>query len=309
MTTTWKPRRLPVLPRAMLAAGLLVTTLGSAATPTFAEDLPDLKLTISASDTSIPLGDTSVLTYTMSNVGKQVDGSVRMEGSISGAASLRISQQPSGQNDCTLSGTDLTCAGIVLAVGDSATVKVEATASSSLPGTISASGTIDPNHKDDESSESNNSDTQNVTVFREPDLTATILDGPDEVKGGADVQFKVQVKNLGGSASHIGLDFRTTSGLVYNQVDFVDGVSHGFNCDIHNPAFGVNNVQCSGGSLGDPNVNPTNDESVTLLIGASVKDRGLTSKDRTVTATVDPDHTISESHESNNSDNFHYSYD
>ena len=122
MTTSWKPRRLPVLPRAMLAAGLLVTTLGSAATPTFAADLPDLRLTISASDTSIPLGDTSVLTYTMSNVGDRAEGSARLTGSITGAASLRITSQPSGQNDCTLSGTSLTCAGMVLGVGDSATV-------------------------------------------------------------------------------------------------------------------------------------------------------------------------------------------
>jgi hypothetical protein len=309
MIPRWTHRVLPGGSRGALAVAVLAATL-TAATPALAADQPDLKLTIGVSDASIPLGDTVDLTYSLSNIGKVAVGDARLEGTITGAHSLSIISQPSGQpNNCTLSGTALTCTGLVLGVSDVATVKVRATASSSTPGTISASGTADPNHKITESNESNNAAASKVTVFRLADLKATIQSGPTIVKGGADVQFKVLVQNLGGSTSHIDLDFRTTSGLVYDSVSFVNNVTHGFKCDLHNPAFGTNYVSCSGGSLGEPNVNPANDESVTLLIGATVKDRGLTSKDRTVTVKVDPNHTISESNESNNSDTFTYHYD
>jgi subtilase family serine protease len=308
MLRHWTPRRLPVLPRATIAAGLLAATLGAAA-PAFAADKPDLTLAISPSASSIPLGNTVDLTYTMSNLGATAVGSARMEGAVSGAQSLKITAQPAGQpNSCTLSGTALTCPGLVLGAGDSASVRVQATASSSTTGTISARGTMDPKLKVDESKESNNSAVRNVTVFRKPDLTTTILDGPHLVKGGAHVTFKVQVKNLGGSTNNIGLDLRTTNGLVYDSVAF-DGDTHGFTCNIHNPATGANYVSCSNGTLGDPSVSPAGDESATLLIGAKVKDRGLTSKYRTFSATVDPDNLISESSGSNNVDTWDFQYD
>jgi hypothetical protein len=78
---------------------------------------------------------------------------------------------------------------------------------------------------------------------------------------------------------------------------------------MHNPITANNYVSCSGGDLGDPKVDPTGDDSVTLLIGAKVKDQALFSDDaRTVTATIDPDHNITESHENNNIDNFTFHY-
>jgi len=302
--------------RATLAASLLAATM-SVAAPAFAADKPDLRLQITASDTKVALGDTVDFTYTIANIGSVSVGNARLEGTITGAQSLSIIQQPSHQqNDCTLSGTALTCTGLVLGYADPnsdsdfADVVVRATASSSSTATkIEASGTADPNDKVDESDESNNTALKSVTVFRLPDLKATILDAPDFVQGGARVTFKVKVENLGGSADHIDLDFRTTGGLNYDSVDFVDNVKHGFGCDLHNPwPVGVNYVGCSGGNLGDPNENPTDDESVTLKIGATVKDQGITADWRTVTFTVDPDHKIGESNEKNNSDNFTYHY-
>jgi subtilase family serine protease len=316
------PRLVAAASRATLATCLLATTL-SAAGPALAADKPDLRLTITASDTQVALGDTVDFTYTIANIGSVAVGSARLEGTITGGQSPKIIQQPSGQpQDCTLSGTALTCTKLVLGPADPnsnsdfANVVVRVTASSSNTTTkIEASGTADPDNKIDEADEpnnitgKNNSDDLKVSVIRLPDLKATIEDGPDFVKGGARVTFKVKAENLGGSADHVKLDFRTTGGLNYDSVDFVDSVKHGFSCEIHNPwPVGINYVSCSGGSLGDPYLDPTNDESVTIKINATVKDQGFTSSDRTVTFKVDPDHTIGESNEKNNSDNFTYHY-
>ncbi len=191
---------------------------------------------------------------------------------------------------------------------DFANVVVRAKASGTSTTKIEASGTADPNDNVDESNETNNTTALGVNVIRLPDLKATIVDAPEYVEGGAKVTFKVKVDNLGGKADHIDLDFRTTSGLTYDSVDFVDNVKHGFSCDMHNPATASNYVSCSGGSLGDPNVDPSNDESVTLKIGATVAWRGLTEDHRTVTFKVDPNHNIGESNENNNSDSFTYHY-
>jgi hypothetical protein len=268
---------------------------------------------ITPSDTQIALGDTVDYTFTVGNIGPLAVPRARLEATVAGAQSLSIVQQPSGQpNDCTLNGTALTCTNLVLAAADPnsnadfANVVVRAKASTTSTTKIVASGTADPNNTVDESNETNNTTSSTVNVIRLPDLKATILDGPEYVEGGAKVTFKVKVDNLGGKADHIDLDFRTTGGLTYDSVDFV-GDKHGFSCDMHNPVT-TNYVSCSGGSLGDPNVDPTNDESVTLKIGATVAWQGISDDSRTVTFKVDPNHTISESNGSNNSDSFTYHY-
>ena len=129
------------------------------------------------------------------------------------------------------------------------------------------------------------------------------------MKGGAHVHFKVLVQNLGGSTSHIGLDFSQPGDWSTTLLTLSTTSNTVSAATSANPAFGDNYVSCSDGSLGDPSVSPANDDSVTLNIGARVKDRGLTSKDKLVTVTVDPNHSISESRESNNSDTFAYHYD
>jgi len=293
--------------RATLATCVVATTL-SAAGPAFAAEKPDLRLMITASDTKVALGDSVDFTFTVGNIGKVAVGSALLKATITGAQSLSIIHQPSGQpNDCTLSGTDLTCTKLVLGAfsddsdSDFANVVVRATASSSSTTRIEAEGTADPKNDLDEADESNNTTNLNVTVFRLPDLRAKITDAPEYVHGSPSVTFTVQVDNLGGGTDHIDLDFRTTSGLTYDSVDFVDNVKHGFKCDMHNPFAGTNYVSCTGGSLGD-------DESVTVKIGAEVALRGLTADHRTVTLQVDPDHNITESHESNNKAEFTYYY-
>jgi subtilase family serine protease len=309
------PRLLAAATRATLATCLLATTL-SAAGPAFAASKPDLRLMIAASDTQIALGDTVDITFTVGNIGPVAVPNAHLDATITGAqpGSLTIVQQPSGQpNDCTISGTSLTCTGLVLGAedpnsnSDFANVVVRGKASATSTTKIEASGTADPKDKVDESNETNNTTSLAVNVIRLPDLKATILDGPDYVEGGAEATFKLKVENLGGKADHINLDFRTTSGLTYDSVDFVDNVRHGFTCDMHNPVT-TNYVSCSGGSLGDPNVDPTGDESVTLKISASVAWRGISEDHRTVTFKVDPDHNIGESNENNNSDSFTYHY-
>jgi subtilase family serine protease len=57
-------------------------------------------------------------------------------------------------------------------------------------------------------------------------------------------------------------------------------------------------------------VSPADDESVSLLIGAKVKTRlPFSDKDRSVTVSVDPDHTIRESNQGNNTARHNFSYD
>jgi subtilase family serine protease len=310
------PRLLAPASRALLAACLLATTL-SAAGPAFAADKPDLRLMITPSHTQIAQGDTVDITFTVGNIGPVAVNSARLEATVTGAQSLSIVQQPSGQpNNCTLSGTALTCTKLVLAAfdpnsnADFADVVVRATASSTSTAKIDASGTADPNSNVDESDETNNKVDVMIGVIRLPDLKATIVDAPEYVDGGANVTFKVKVENLGGKADHIDLDFRTidSDGLDYESVDFVDNVKHGFTCTMYHPWFDTNYVSCSGGSLGDPTVDPADDESVTLKIGASVDGKGLGPKDRTVKFTVDPNKTIDESNEGNNSEKFVYHY-
>jgi len=331
------PRLSRKLGRAAFAVTLLGASLGSAAPATFAQDLPDLTLNIARSKTDIGLGETVDFTFTMSDPGAVGASGVLMTGDITGADSLSIIQQPTGQSqDCTLSvpltlptplgrGTPvslqanhLTCSDILLAAnGAPAIVKVRATASSTTPGTISASGFIDPvriaTGKDqvDESNESNNDASSDVTVKRLPDLDVDFLDGPNIVEGGAPVTFKVRVLNHGGKTDDIDLDFRSDrDDLNYESVDFVDDVRHGFSCDIKEPVTARNFVTCSHGELGDPNANPANDESVTLLIGAKVKTRlPFSDKDRSVTVTVDQNHSIRESNEDNNTAKHAFHYD
>jgi hypothetical protein len=208
-----------------LVTCLVATTLDAG--PAIAADKPDVHLEVDASKYVMPVGDTVDLTYTLSNMGAVAVGNARMEGSITGAPSLTIAQQPSGQPSlCTLSGSVLSCPALNLGRGDS-TTEVRASASSIAAGTIYASGTLDPYYKVDESNEANNSSAWKIVVYHRADLTTSILHGPDVVHVGDHVQFTVLVHNFGGAASSIGLDFRTTSGLVYESVDFVDGITQG----------------------------------------------------------------------------------
>jgi len=290
------------------AVSVLTGSLGVAA-PTYASGLPDLTPSFST-PTKLALGDSTDVTFTLKNTGSvNADSSLFIVG-ITNAQSLKILQQPSHQTiSCSSNNLSyVMCDGMELGFGQSDSVKVQVTASSTSENDMLVTATADLLNDVAESDETNNQLQRTINVFKQPDLKASILDGPETVKGGADVTFKLKVDNLGGSASNIGLHFGDTHGLVYNSVDFV-GDDHGFNCDIHNPALDNNYVDCSGGSLGDPNADPANDSSVTLKIGASVKDRGLTSKDRTVTFIADPDHKITESNESNNTDRFDFHYD
>ena len=292
------------------AASVLTGSLGVAATTTYASGQPDLTPSFST-PAKLALGDSTDVTVTLKNSGSvNADSSLFILG-VTNAQSLKILQQPSHQTiTCTSNNLSyVMCDGMQLGFNQSDSLKVQVTASNTSENDMLVTATADVLNDVAESDETNNQLQRTINVFKQPDLKASILDGPDTVKGGADVTFKVKVDSLGGSASNIGLHFGDTNGLVYNSVDFV-GDDHGFNCDIHNPAFDNNYVDCSGGSLGDPNADPANDSSVTLKIGASVKDRGLTSsKDRTVSFIVDPDHKITESNESNNTDKFNYHYD
>src|SRR5262245_37405174 len=101
---------------------------------------------------------------------------------------------------------------------------MQARASTTLPGAITASGTIEPADNVGDANPGNNSDSASASVIRLPDLTVSIVDGPDLVQAGAHVQFKVNVETLGGNAS-----------------------------SIREPV-GQNFVTCHNGSLGDPNL-------------------------------------------------------
>ena len=90
------PRVLSAASRGTLATCLLATTL-SLAEPAFAADKPDLHMQVDTSAFVILAGDTVTLTYTVTNMGAADVSSVLMSGSIAGAQSASIVQQPPGQ--------------------------------------------------------------------------------------------------------------------------------------------------------------------------------------------------------------------
>jgi uncharacterized repeat protein (TIGR01451 family) len=308
------PRFSPSLGRAVLAASVLAASVGVVAPTVRAQTAgADLSLTISASKPKIALGDTLDYTYTMRNSGGVALSGVLMRGSISGAASLSLlaPQQPVGQPaPCTLAGVDLSCPDLILGLNDTAVIKIRATASSSTPGEISASGAMDPDNLIAEANEVNNFATSKVAVDRLPDLVADILDGPNVVEGGARVTFKVRVRNLGGKADNAALDFRSSAPMDYESVTFVDNVKRGFICDMKEPIFGQNFVTCTGGDFGERDAETGEADSVTVLIGARVKARApFSTKSREATVEVDPANAIRESAETNNSDSHAFQYD
>src|SRR5262249_42078499 len=152
----------------------------------------DLTLSIIQSPSGpIGLGETVEFTYTMRNIGG-TDVNAEMLGGITGAASSSIKTQPDGlQTPCTQARIQLQCTDFILAAGATKTLVVQARASTTLPGAITANGTIDLADNVGDPNPGNNSDSVSISVIRLPDLTVSIVDGPDLVQAGAHVQFKV----------------------------------------------------------------------------------------------------------------------
>ena len=77
---------------------------------------------------------------------------------------------------------------------------------------------------------------------------------------------------------------------------------------MRNPPLGASYVSCSGGTLGDPNADPTNDDSVNVFMSAKVLPRGPGPLGRTFTATANSAGLPGESNYANNSDTWNFSY-
>ncbi|MBO0885167.1 MAG: hypothetical protein J2P17_33540, partial [Mycobacterium sp.] len=121
--------------------------------------------------------------------------------------------------------------------------------------------------------------------------------------------FNVLVRNLGGAMQGppLSLDFRANGGLEYESVSIV-GATQGFTCAVHNPPLAGSYVSCSGGTLGDPNADPTNDDSVNVFMSARVLPRGLGPSVRTFTATANAAGLPGESSYTNNTDTWNFQY-
>jgi subtilase family serine protease len=285
---------------AVAAFVMLAGSLGPDSAPSASAQTPqtaDLRLTIAGSATKIGLNEEVTFTYTMRNDGNLNAGVSRMAGSVDNAAQLTITQQPgNGNPNCTVNGTAVECAGLVLPAGQAVTLKVKAKAPNA-PGFVTARGTMDVDNQVPEPNVVNNTDAESVTVFERPDLIVAVS-GPSQVGGGQQVEYLMTVTNQGGAtepAKPVKAKFSSSFDTNYLSLQFV-GASQDFSCQIKEPVLARNFVECTGGQL-------EKGESMTLKIVAIVKKQLFGGNaSGTIDGVVDPDNTIVESKENNNTD-------
>jgi hypothetical protein len=300
LTSKSRTFKLSVMVGAVVGFGMLAGSLGPGTVPSASAQTvqaSDLRLTIASSTAKIGLNEEVTFTYTMRNDGNLNAGASRMAGTVDNAVQLTITQQPgNGNPNCTVNGTAVECPGLVLLAGQAVTMKVKAKAPNT-PGFVTARGTMDVDDQVPEPNVVNNTDAEAVTVFERPDLTVAVS-GPSQVGGGQQVEYLMTVTNLGGEtepAKPVKAKFNSSFDTNYLSLQFV-GASRGFSCQIKEPVFARNFVECTGGQL-------DKDESMTVKIIAIVKKQLFGGNAAgTIDGVVDPDNAIVESKENNNAD-------
>jgi hypothetical protein len=292
LTSKSRTLKLSVMVGAVAGFGVLGGSLG----PGTAQ-AADLRLTIAGSAAKIGLNEEVTFTYTMRNDGNLNAGASRMAGTVDNAVQLTVTQQPgNGNPNCIVSGTAVECPDLVLLAGQAVTMKVKAKAPNT-PGFVTARGTMDVDDQVPEPNVVNNIDAEAVTVFERPDLTVAVS-GPSQVGGGQQVEYLMTVTNQGGetaAAKPVKAKFSSSFDTNYLSLQFV-GASRGFSCQIKEPVFARNFVECTGGQL-------DKGESMTVKIIAIVKKQLFGGNaSGTIDGAVDPDNTIVESKENNNTD-------
>ena len=237
----------------------------------------------SITDTPDPVNNPGALQYTaiVVNNGTSTAG---MAGDL---AEVRIDLPPNGVNfvsgvanngfDCNLSGSTLTCSGI-LGGGDSTTITVDLAVIAGAPQELTAVAIADPTDKFNEANEGNNSMSATTTVVDflcEPGCIDTVmalaLGTPNPVQEGATETFTVQVVNVGDTTTEgNGSNNVTVDILVLNSFVGIPSITEpaGWDCSGSIPAIGF--FTCAG-NLG-PGDNPASSGEtfeVTATAGAA----------------------------------------
>jgi hypothetical protein len=269
--------------------------------------LPDLTVSMTASP--VQVGGGKELTYTISvrNIGVLAfqDPTTRAPVYFAATANgiLLMHTLPAGLTPklpivanagftCVFVAPVVTCTGGSLQAAQMATITVKADAPLS-PATLTSSVVVDPTNAIAERNESNNTTTAIATVPL-PDLSVRLYSNSSQVDDGGPNSYLVYVDNPADSAAATGVSFRLTlppgtryggaSDGVRSWLSWIDQA--GFTCS-HNSGV----VTCSGGHIGAGETG-----AATINVNAP-----RTNGPVTASVAVDPNNTIAERDEGNNS--------
>jgi uncharacterized repeat protein (TIGR01451 family) len=186
----------------------------------------------------------------------------------------------------------VTCTGGMVAAGGSRIITIVVKAPLAHGITITDLATADPDNDIPESNEGNNASFTDTTVTSQIDLTVT-NSAPGSSSQNSTYDYTVTVTNTGTSpANNVELHDTLPVGVIVLNVQVSTG-DETWGCQTQqNP---VNVVDCVGNLTGSGGAN----NSVVITINVFVSATGET---LTSTAVVDPNNTIVESNEANNSD-------
>jgi uncharacterized repeat protein (TIGR01451 family) len=249
-----------------------------------------------------PIGVGESLTYTMTvrNQGDEGNANVTLTASITnGSFQPGSADQPGAnrfQGGCTVTAQQLRCTGGFFDRFEEGQVTVRVTAPAQ-PGEMRLRANV---------SRGTNATTdgtgfRDTAVIVRPDLRVTDIDGPSAVGDGASGSYVVTVRNSGSTASGVRLQIRSES-LPWDffQVDVLDDGS-GFSCALTQTlSFQTPTVTCTGGAL-------SADESARIRVRTRTSNVLGTGNGR-IRAHIDPNDTINESRDGDNTRNHAVSF-
>lgn len=282
-------------PNGVIAETNEANNQASVVTTVVAATLPDLRAD-SINDDPDPAiaGQRIRYTVNVSNIGVDATGvAVRITlpddvtfVSAAGPSGFTCSYTPPSTVDCT-GGAIPQYSGVGLLV------QVDAPLGVMAEQTLTISAVVDPDNTIVESNETNNtvSGTTTVQPAFPADLSVTINDYPDPVAQGATLTYDIDVFNTGGTdVTGATLQIALPAGAIFISANTWSGLYSGeFAACTYNA--GDHSVTCTGGNIPLQNSAP-----VTIKVTAPAAAGTLS-----LTATVDPANTISESNDANNS--------
>jgi uncharacterized repeat protein (TIGR01451 family) len=292
----------------LLTLGMLAGSLGLGAHPAAA----DANMTMSIADSPDPVGVGETVTYsfTLRNAGDTGANQVILTADLSGGRFVGQPEQVGttsfgflrfGELLCNFArdNTRLLCHGGFFNAGEQVTMRARDTAPAQ-PGQIGVNARVSWSRGAEGSSFV--IDTETTTVIARPDLRVTDINGPTAVGDGASGNYTVTVINRGGSrATGVRLVVRSeTLPWDFFQVDVLDDAS-AFSCALTQTlSFLTPTVTCTGGSLDAG-------ETARVRIRARTSNVLGTGNGR-IRAHIDPNDTINESRDGDNTRNHAVSF-
>lgn len=303
MTTTARAARRGIrtkwLAATVSALGLLSGSLGLGLGAAHADAI----MQVLVSDTVDVIGVGEQLTYTFSvrNAGDEGNANVILTASISAGSFVPGTVAQPGvdrfQEGCTVTAQQVRCSGGFFNIFESGTVTVRAQVPAQ-PGEIRVNATVTRGTN----AVTEGSGFVDTPVIIRPDLEVSDIDGPSAVGDFSTSSYVVTVRNRGGStATGVRLQVRSeTLPWDFYQVEVLDDGSD-FSCSLTETlSFLTPTVTCTGGRL-------SANESTRVRIRVRTSNVVGSGSGR-IRATIDPQNTVQESDETDNSRNHAVSF-